>query len=134
MEDFPKGLVALVLVFIGILIPTCLWGCPKYKVYSQQKAGEAELRHAEFSRQIAVQEAHAKMESAKMLADAEVSRAQGVARANQIIGDSLKGNDAYLRYLWVQGLGSGSHEVIYVPTEANLPILEANRPSNQHRQ
>ncbi len=44
------------------------------------------------------------MESAKHLADAEVIRAEGVAKANKIIGDSLKDNEGYLRYLWIQGL------------------------------
>ncbi len=67
------------------------------------------------------------MESAKSLAMAEVERAKGVAEANQIIGESLKGNESYLRYLWIQGLQYGSSEVIYIPTEANLPILEASR-------
>lgn len=33
----------------------------------------------------------------------------------------------YIQYLWVQGLHDGSSEVIYVPTEANLPVLEATR-------
>ena len=50
-----------------------------------------------------------------------------VEKANEIIGNSLKDNDAYLRYLWIKGLHDGSSEVIYIPTEANLPILEATR-------
>ena len=50
-----------------------------------------------------------------------------MAEANRIIGDSLKGNDAYLRYLWILGLQDGSSETIYIPTEANLPIMEATR-------
>ena len=50
-----------------------------------------------------------------------------MAEANKIIGASLKSNEAYLRYLWIQGLQDGSSEVIYIPTEANLPILEAVR-------
>jgi hypothetical protein len=29
--------------------------------------------------------------------------------------------------LWIQGLQDGSSETIYIPTEANLPILEATR-------
>lgn len=62
-----------------------------------------------------------------MLAAAEVERAKGVAEANRIIGESLKNNEGYLRYLWIQGLQDGSSEVIYVPTEASLPILEATR-------
>ena len=69
----------------------------------------------------------AKEESAKHLAEAEVIRAEGVARANKIIGDSLQNNEAYLRYLWIDGLHSGKNQVIYIPTEGNLPILEAGK-------
>lgn len=104
-----------------------LWGCPQYRVYQQDMEGEAELKRAEQNRQIAVNEAKAKLEAAKMLADAEVERAKGVAAANEIIGKSLRENEAYLRYLWIQGMQDGSSEVIYVPTEANLPILEAGQ-------
>ncbi len=80
---------------------------------------------AEQDRQIKVREAQAKLDAAKFEADSEIERARGVAEANKIIGESLKNNEAYLRYLWVQGLNDNSGEVIYVPTEANLPILEA---------
>jgi regulator of protease activity HflC (stomatin/prohibitin superfamily) len=104
-----------------------MYGCPIYNVWQQGKAGEAELRHAEFSRQVATQEAHAKMESAKMLAQAEIERAKGVAEANKIIGASLHDNDGYLRYLWITAIDHSAHETIYIPTEAGLPILEANR-------
>jgi hypothetical protein len=77
---------------------------------------------------VAVVEAQAKFDAASKLAEAEVARARGVAQANQIIGDSLKGNEAYLRYLWINNLdGKGDKQVIYVPTEAGLPILEAGR-------
>ena len=50
-----------------------------------------------------------------------------MAAANEIIGQSLKNNEAYLRYLWIQNLESGSNSVVYVPTEAGLPILEAGK-------
>lgn len=58
-------------------------------------------------------------------AEIEVARARGVAEANKIIADSI--SEEYIQYLWVQGLNDGNSEVIYVPTESNLPILEANR-------
>lgn len=90
-------------------------------------AGQAELRQAESNRQIQTLEARAKQESAGALAEAEVARAKGVAQANKIIGDSLKNNEGYLRYLWVQSLQEGGNDVIYIPTEANIPILEAGR-------
>lgn len=106
-------------------------GCPSYNVYNQMKAGEAELAQANYSKQVAVQTAIAKNESAKYEAEAEITRAQGVAKANQIIGDSLKNNEAYLRYLFVNNLADTKDQVIYIPTEANLPILEANRGVNK---
>ena len=98
-----------------------------YDVWGQRKHGEAELARAESNRQIKTLEAKAAMESAKHLADAEVIRARGVAEANKIIGDSLQGNEGYLRYLWIQGLQTNQMQVVYVPTEANLPIMEASR-------
>lgn len=98
-----------------------------YSVWSAGKTGQAELQQADWNRQIAVREAHAKEESAILLAQAEVERAKGVAKANKIIGDSLRNNEAYLRYLWIDNLQNDKNQVIYVPTEANLPILEASR-------
>lgn len=109
------------------LIALGMWGCPTYNVWQKELAGQAELKQAEWNRQITIREAEAKQESSVALAKAEVERARGVAEANRIIGDSLAGNDAYLRYLWIQGLNDGTGEVIYIPTEANLPILEASR-------
>lgn len=103
---------------------------PILNVWQESKVGEAELARAESNRQIATLEALAKKESAKALADAEVIRAEGVAKANKIIGDSLSGNEGYLRYLWIQGLQTNQMQVVYVPTEANLPILETTRLNN----
>lgn len=104
-----------------------MWGIPKYRVYSQELRGQAALREAEWDRKIAIEEAQARLESAKLDRQAEVERARGVAEANEIIADGLGGSEGYLRYLWIQGLQDEKSEVIYVPTEANLPILEATR-------
>jgi hypothetical protein len=108
-----------------------MWGCPQYNVYQSRKAGESMLAHAQSSKEVAVAEARAKYESASMLASAEVARAYGVAKANEIIGQSLKGEsgEAYLRYLWIIDVAGANIDktVVYVPTEANLPILEAGR-------
>lgn len=127
--DINGGRIAgTVLLLIAFVVPTCMYVQPRYKVFEQELEGEAELQKATANRKIAVLEAEAKKQSAVMLAEAEVERAKGVAQANKIIGDSLHGNEDYLRYLWISGLESGpGREVIYVPTEANLPILEAHR-------
>lgn len=112
------------------LVVVAFWAWPNYQVYSQRLSGEAKLKEAESSRQILVEEAKAKKESAKMLAEAEIERAKGVAEANRIIGDGLKGHGEYLVYLWIQTLGDKENHVIYVPTESNIPILEASRFNN----
>lgn len=114
--------VLLVLVF-GIMIPLA-------NPWWASQRGKAELAQAEQNRQIAILEATAKKDSAIQLAQAEVERAKGVAQANEIIGNSLKGNEDYLRYLYINGITEntqGNKEIIYLPTEAGIPILEANR-------
>jgi len=126
-DKFWLKLTGLIMVFLLFLMGGCMWGCPNYNVYEKALVGEAELKKAEWNRQITVKEAEAKLNSAKMLADAEIIRAKGVSEANKIIGDSLKGNEAYLRYLWIQNLENGNNSVIYIPTEAGLPILEAGK-------
>src|SRR5262245_61309168 len=79
------------LFLIGVIILS-MWGCPQYSVYSARKDGEAVLAHAQSSREVAVAEAKAKMESATLLAAADTIRAHGVAASNQIIGQSLNNN------------------------------------------
>jgi regulator of protease activity HflC (stomatin/prohibitin superfamily) len=101
------------------------FGAPQYGVYSKSLSGKAQLQEAEFTRQVAVLEAKAKLDSAKELALAEIERAKGVAQANQIIGDSLKGNREYLQYLYIVGLEDGAkngNKTIYVPTEGGMPV------------
>ncbi|WP_241211854.1 MULTISPECIES: membrane protease subunit [Sphingomonas] len=112
----------LFVVFAGWLA-----GWPAYKVYSQEAAGRAMLAEAQSTRQVAVLEARAKLESARLLADAEVLRAEGAARANRILQDSLGGPEGYLRYLQIQAIDAKDANVIYVPTESGLPITEASR-------
>ena len=105
---------------------------PLYNVWAQSLDGKAELQKAEYTRQVAVLEAQAKKDSAQQLADAEVIRAQGVAKANQIIGNSLKDNREYLQYLYITGLEEGANKgnvTIYVPTEGGMPVptLQMNK-------
>jgi regulator of protease activity HflC (stomatin/prohibitin superfamily) len=125
----------LTLILIGttallVIIAVTCWALPLYGVYSQRLEGEAELAKAEYSKKVAVQEANAKKDSATLLAEADVMRAEGVAKANKIIGDSLKENESYLRWLWISELKDTKDQIIYIPTEGTMPILEAgHRPA-----
>lgn len=113
--------IALVVAMIG---GSC-WGVPKYRVYSQEKTGEAAYKRAEQDRKIQVLEAQAALESAVLQRQTDEERARGIAEANRIIGNSI--TNEYLLWRWIEGLHDGSSEVIYIPTEANLPVLEAMR-------
>lgn len=128
-KDDPKvGPIARdVGIVVVLTVALFMGGCPQYKVYTQRTDGEAELAQANYSKQVAVQTALAKKESAQYEADAEVIRAKGVAAANKIIAGSI--TEPYLRYLFVNGLEHTQNQVIYVPTETQLPILEATRKS-----
>lgn len=109
---------------VAIVIVLCMAILPVYGVWQKELDGKAQLAEAEWSRQIAIQEANARFESAKLDAKAEIERAFGVAEANRIIGDSLVNNTGYLHYLWIQGLHDDNSEVVYVPTELNLPLFK----------
>jgi len=119
---------ALLTIILGLaVIFALMFGMPMYNVWQQEMTGKAEFSRAEQNRRIKVEEAKAEKESAIFRAEAEIIRAEGVAKANEIIGGSLKDNKDYLTYLWIQALYDESNSVIYVPTEANMPILEATR-------
>ena len=117
--------VALVAIGSVAIIGLIFVGGPLYNVWQQSLAGKAELQKAEYTRQVAVLEAQAKKDSAQQLAEAEIIRAGGVAKANQIIGDSLKDNREYLQYLYITGIEDGAKNgnvTIYVPTEGGMPV------------
>lgn len=126
------GLSAGAILVVALL----MFGLPQYGVWQQSLSGKAELQKAEYTRQVAVLEAQAKMDSASKLADAEVIRAQGVAKANQIIGDSLRDNPAYLQYLWItQGEEKTDRTVYMVPSNGGAPIptfdIQADPPAKK---
>ncbi len=62
------------------------------------------------------------LKRARKDAEIEVGRAQGAAQAQRIIREAL--SDSYLQYLWIRTLNENPN-VIYVVTEANLPIFES---------
>ena len=128
------GLLA-VAGLIGILA-LAMWGVPKYEVWRANLAGQAELVRAEQNRRIKIEEAKADLEASRMNAEAELERAKGSAKAeierakgaSQAIEiENGKLTDTYIKYLWVRQQGQCNSSVIYVPTEAGLPVLEAGR-------
>lgn len=120
-------IICALLLLITAVVAVPMYALPQYRIYSMEMRGKAQLKESEWNKQIIIEEARAKKEAAKLEAESEEIRAHGVAKANEIIGDSLQGKEEYLRYLWINGLQDEHSEVIYVPTEAGLPILEAGK-------
>ena len=115
------SLFGILVCVVGLFIAV-----PYYNVWQQEMSGRAEFAKAEQNRKIKIEEAKANLEAEKLNAQAEIERAKGAAEAIRIENGSL--TPAYIQYLWVrQQANLNDKTVIYVPTEANLPILEANR-------
>lgn len=108
-------ILLIVLLFVGV---------PMYRVWSQEMAGKAEYAKAEQNRKIKIEEAKANLEAEKLNAQAEIERAKGAAQAIEIENGKL--TSTYIQYLWVrQQSGNNIDKIIYIPTEASMPILEA---------
>ena len=114
-------------VLLGIvLILGAFIAIPYYNVWQQEMSGRAEFAKAEQNRKIKIEEAKANLEAEKLNAQAEIERARGAAEAIRIENGSL--TPTYIQYLWVRQQNDLNNKtVIYVPTETNLPILEASR-------
>lgn len=120
-----KQIIALVVVVVVIIIGG-LYALPVYNVWQQEMSGKAEFAKAEQNRRIKIEEAKANLEAERLNAESEVVRAEGAARAISIENGSL--TPTYIQYLWVrQQSNLNDKTVIYIPTETNIPILEANR-------
>ena len=114
-------------IWIIILVVWLFWWTPEYFRYQTRQNAQNELAAQQYLKQVSIAVAEAKNESAKYEAEAEVTRAEWVAKANKIIWESLNHNESYLKYLWINNMSWTNKEVIYIPTEASLPILESTR-------
>ena len=126
-EDLSRGGGFLLGTFfswiIFLLIAGGMAGCPRYRVWQQEMEGKAEIARAEQNRKIQIEEAKANLEAQKLNSQSEVERARGMAEAIQIEDGKL--TPQYIQYLWVRNIDKMDGEKIYIPTESNLPILEA---------
>lgn len=123
-----KNVIISVVAILGLLlviIGACI-AIPYYNVWQQEMSGRAEFAKAEQNRKIRIEEAKANLEAEKLNAQAEIERAKGAAEAIRIENGSL--TPSYIQYLWVRQQNNlNDKTVIYIPTEANLPLLESTR-------
>lgn len=110
------GGVAVIAICAGILV-----GWPIYSVWQQEYAGKAALAKAEQTKQIMITQALAEREAAK-------ARAEAIS----IIGEAAQKYPEYRTQEFIGAFADALKEgkitqIIYVPTEANIPVLEAGK-------
>jgi len=114
-----------IFLFLAVLVSMFVF-LPKYNVWRSELKGKAEFVRAEQNRQIKIEEAKANLESEKLNAKAEVERAKGAAEAIKIENGQL--TTTYIQYLWVRQQSNNQiQKIVYIPTEASMPILEAKK-------
>ena len=119
MQGILNTIAGVFLVILGILAVFFLWGM--MSVWFQGKMGEATHRKASFARKVIVEQALAEKEAAQLRAE-----------AIEIVGQKAKEYPEYRYQEFLGNLGEAIvqghvEQIIYIPTEANLPIMEAGR-------
>ena len=120
MDFVEKSIVAGAILFV-LAIPVCLFGYPVYNVWAAGMQGKASLMQAEQERKIQIEQAKAELESAKLRAE-----------AISIVGKASKEFPEYRTQEFIGAFAEAIksdkvEQIIYVPTEANIPIVEARR-------
>ena len=105
-----------------------LWGRPVWQVWASGKEGEAKLQEANREQQIQVAQAQGRLNAARINKEAAIVEAEAVSAQIEQIGKQLTTHDLYLKWQWIKMMEERpDSSVIYVPTEAGLPILEAGK-------
>lgn len=112
---------AVIGLIVGVVVLTAVFlvGFPLYRVWSQEQRGRADLAEARFNRQVIIEEAQARLEASRL-----------EAQSNEALIASLGGDpELLIDFRLIDAMQQA--ELVYVPTEAGLPILEAGRLQEQ---
>jgi len=119
-----KGEAAVIIVVvlaIVAIVGLLFFGLPLWNVWRSGLSGEAELMRAEQTKKVMVETARAERDAASLRAE-----------AIEIMGAAAKAFPEYRQQEFIQAFGEALREgnisqIIYVPTEGNIPITEAQR-------
>ena len=113
--------VIRVVGMIVIMLVIFMGGCPYYDVWKQGMAGEAVLNKARQVRDITIEQARAESEAAELRAN-----------AISVVGAAATQYPEYRRQEFLGSLGEALtncnvDQILYLPTEAMIPITEAGK-------
>lgn len=115
------GTVVVLLLLVG----GCMAGKPQYNLYKANTQKRERIAEAKAESDAAQYTAEKKVEIARADAEADRVRAEGIADANRTIANSL--TPEYIRWYFIDRLDDVEGQIIYVPTEGNVPITDAGR-------
>ena len=124
MDEETRDFYLIVLMFIVVIsaiVVGLAFGVPKWNVWRAGLSGEAALKRAEQTKLIMIETARAEKEASEYEAE-----------AIQIMGEAAKKYPEYRQQKFIgafaEALEAGNiSQIIYVPTEASIPILETQR-------
>lgn len=126
--DIESTVMWTVGTIVAVILGWVLIGYPHWRVWAAHKRGSADLAMAKNEQQIQIAQAQSRLSAADLNKQAAVIEAEAVSLQIKEIGTELSHHDLYLRWQWIEMMKHHSdRSTIYVPTEANLPILEATR-------
>lgn len=109
-----RGVLVEDLLVTDLELPPTLKDAIEQKLQSEQRALQKEFE----------------LQQAQKDAEIEVAKAKGVAQSQEIVRATL--SPEYLQYLWISKL-SENPNVIYVATEANMPIVRTSTEPDRKR-
>ena len=115
------GIIVGVVVFVMVLIFALMVGYRYYSVWSMEMQGKAKLAEATQSRQIQIEQARSEREAAAL-------RAEAIAIVSKAAKEFPEYRLQEFLGAFAEALKEGNiNQIMYVPTEANIPITEATR-------
>jgi hypothetical protein len=108
-------IISVVCVTLGVVVISNI------RVYTSRMAGQATFAHSEAERKVLVSQAEAELEASKLRAE-----------AIKIVGEMAQKYPEYREQEFIGAFGEALRsdkidQIIYVPTEANIPIIERKR-------
>lgn len=130
-QYFDWGIMGWVIGGVALVAVIFAWFVflyPRWRVWASHKRGQADLAQAQNEQQIQISKAQSRKGAAELNKEAAIIEAEAVSQQVEKIGKNLVDHPLFLKWQWIKMMEERPEgSTIYVPTEANLPIMEATR-------
>ena len=126
------GVIIAGIIMIVIILFTVGWGWAHFRLWRAEYSGRALEIEKEYKGKAILAEAEHARKSRVMAAQAEKDAAELTAQAIAIVGQAAKDFPEYRQQEFFLALGEALQagnidQILYIPTEANMPITEAGK-------